>query len=271
MKNIQHLFLILIGLTLASCEQVIEVDVPENTVKFVIEGSVSTEMDSSYVRITKSVGYFNNTSSTPFVTNATTTVNGVAFTHIGDGIYKPASPYIGTVGTLYNLSVNVDGKTFTSSSFLEPMFDVDTVITYFKEASGFTEEGYAIKYIGIDNRTPVKYTYFRFGFNSKEESNGKDSIDGTRILFDNKSAVLNQPYEFELPFVRLQPNDTAILIFRSIDEAAYRYYYSLTNRTGGGPFSTPPANLPTNIKGPEEALGLFAAYDVKRFKTPVVE
>jgi hypothetical protein len=271
MKTIQLFYLFILGLGLVSCEQVIDVDVPENTVKYVIEGSVNTEQDSSYVRITKSVGYFDNTATTPFVTNATAEVNGVTFAHIGNGMYKPATPYKGVVGTLYHLTVTIDGKTFTSSSFLEPMFQVDTVITYFKKGSGFLEDGYAVKYIGIDNRTPVKYTYFRFGFNSPIDSEGRDSIDGNRILFDNKSAVLNQPYEFELPFVRLQPKDTALLIFRSIDEIAYRYYFSLTNRTGGGPFSTPPSNLPTNIKGPEEALGLFAAYDVVRFRTAVVE
>jgi hypothetical protein len=271
MKKFHFIFILIIGLGLTSCTEVIDVDVPENTVKFVIEGSVNTEQDSSFVRITKSVGYFDNTTSTPYVTNATTKVNGVTFTHIGNGMYKPASPYKGIVGTVYNLSVNVDGKTFTSSSYLEPMFEVDTVITYFKKGSGFVEDGYAVKYIGIDNRTPVKYTYFRFGFNSLIDSEGRDSIDENRILFDNKSAILNQPYEFELPFVRLQPNDTAILIFRSIDETAYRYYFSLTNRTGGGPFSTPPSNLPTNIKGTEEALGLFAAYDVVRFRTRVVQ
>jgi hypothetical protein len=271
MKNIQYIFLVLSGLSLASCEEVIEVDVPENTVKLVVEAAVTTETDSSFVRLTRSVGFFDNTSSTPFVTNAAVSVNGVAFTHKGNGVYRAASPYTATVNTRYNLNIVVDGKTYTSTSFLEEMFEIDTVIPVFKPEDMFGDAGYTVKYIGRDTRPPVKYTYFRFGFNSLETSGGRDSIEDFRVLFDNKSMV-NNTYEFEIPGLRLQPNDTSIMIFRSIDEPVYRYYFALGNRSSGGPFSTPPANLPTNIIGKEDpALGLFAAYDVKRYRTRIVE
>jgi hypothetical protein len=271
MKNIHYLFLVLLGLSLASCEQVIEVDVPENTVKLVVEGSITTETDSSFVRLTRSVGYFDNTSATPYVTNGTVKVNGTTFIHVSNGMYKPASPYTATINTKYNLNVVVDGKTYTSTSFLEEMFEIDTVIPVYKPKDLFGEAGYTVKYIGRDTRPPVKYTYFRFGFNSVERSAGQDSIEDFRVLFDNKSMV-DGTYEFEIPGHDLQLNDTSIMIFRSIDEPVYRYYFALGNRSSGGPFSTPPANLPTNIIGKEEpALGLFAAYDVKRFRTRIVE
>jgi hypothetical protein len=271
MKKIQYIILILLGFTLASCEQVIDVDVPENTVKLVVEGSITTETDSSYIRLTRSVGYFDNTNSTPYVTNAAVTVNGLTFIHLSNGIYKPVSPYTGTVNTKYNLNVVADGKTYTSTSFLEEMFEIDTIIPVFKPEDVFGDAGYTVKYIGRDGRPPVKYTYFRFGFNSEERSAGKDSIEDFRVLFDNKSMVQGT-YEFEIPGHDMQLNDTSIMIFRSIDEPVYRYYFALTNRSSGGPFSTPPANLPTNIIGVNEpALGLFAAYDVKRYRTRIVE
>ena len=271
MKNIHYFFIILLGLSLASCEQVIEVDVPENTVKLVVEGVISTETDSSFVRLTRSVGYFDNTSTTPYVTNAAVTVNGITFVHQSNGIYKAPSPYTATVNTRYNLNVAVDGKTYTSTSFLEEMFEIDTVIPVFKPADVFGDAGYTVKYIGRDTRPPVKYTYFRFGHNSLATTQGKDSIEDFRVLFDNKSMV-NGTYEFEIPGLRLQPNDTSIMIFRSIDESVYRYFFAMTTASSGGPFSTPPANLPTNIVGKEEpALGLFATYDVKRYRTKIVE
>lgn len=271
MKNIQFLFLILVGLSLASCEEVIDVDVPENTVKLVVEAAITTETDSSFVRLTKSVGYFDNTNTTPYVTNAAVTVNGVIFTHTANGLYKGPSSYTGTVNTKYNLNIVADGKTYTSSSFLEKMFEIDTVIPVFKPEDLFGEAGYTVKYIGRDDRPPVKYTYFRFGFNSEVTTMGKDSFEDFRILFDNKNMV-DGTYEFEIPGHDLQLNDTSIMIFRSIDEPVYRYYFALGNRSSGGPFSTPPANLPTNIIGATEpALGLFAAYDVKRYRTRIVQ
>lgn len=259
---------LLFGLMFTSCEEVIDIDVPDNAEKIVIEGQVTTEVDSSFIRITKSVGYFNNTNSTPLITDAVVDVNGIAFNHVGNGIYKASSGFVGTAGSIYNLKVMHQGVTYTSSSTLEPMFEVDTVVSYFKPASGFIEEGYAVAFFAIDNRPRTKYTYFRFGFRNQEDTKGKDSLFDVRVLFDNRNSVINEPYVFELPFLRLKLNDTAVLVFRSIDENVNRYYLALNNRdNSGGPFSTPPANLPTNIKG--GALGLFAAYDVKRYQVPI--
>lgn len=271
MKNILSIVSVLLfGLMLTSCEEVIDVNVPDNTEKIVIEGQITTETDSSFVRVTKSVGYFNNTSATPLITDAVVDVNGITFTHVGDGIYKAPLGYVGTTGSIYNLKVKYQGATYTSSTTLEPMFEVDTVLSYFKPASGFIEEGYAVAYLAKDNRARTKYTYFRFGFRNTKDTEGKDSLFDVRILFDNRNSVMNEPFVFELPFLRLQPNDTALLIFRSIDEPVNRYYQALNNRGNtGGPFSTPPANLPTNISG--GALGLFAAYDVKRYIVPIKE
>ena len=261
---------LLFGLMFTSCEEVIDIDLPDNTQKLVVEGQITTEIDSSYVRITKSLGYFDNTNATPLITDAVIDVNGIAFNHAGNGIYKASSGYVGTTGTIYNLKVTHQGITYTSSSTLEPMFQIDTVVSYFKPASGFIEEGYAVAFFAIDNRPRTKYTYFRFGFKNQEDTQGKDSLFDARILFDNRNSVVNEPYVFELPFLRLQPNDTAILVFRSTDEVVNRYYLALENRrNSGGPFSTPPANLPTNING--GALGLFAAYDVKRFLAPIIK
>jgi hypothetical protein len=269
MKNILSIISVLLfGLMFTSCDEVIELDVPDNTEKLVIEGQITTEIDSSFVRVTKSVGYFNNTNAPPFITDALVDVKGIIFSHVGDGIYKAPAGYVGTTGSIYNLKVQYQGAKYTSSTTLEPMFDVDTVVSYFKPASGFIEEGYAVAYLAKDNRARTKYTYFRFGFRNIKDTEGKDSLFDVRILFDNKNSVINEPFVFELPFLRLQPNDTALLIFRSIDEPVNRYYQALNNRgNSGGPFSTPPANLPTNING--GALGLFAAYDIKRYNVPI--
>jgi hypothetical protein len=272
MRSFHFILGIVISLSvLTSCEQVVDVDLPANTVKLVVEGQITTEKDSSFVRLTKSLAFFDNTSSIPLVTNATVDVNGIPFVHDTLGIYRPAKNYVGTIGQVYNLKINHEGKEYTSSSLLEPMFQIDTIIPVFKEQESFLEEGYTVKYLGIDNRSPVKYTYVRFGFNNIPNSYGQDSLFDFRVLFDNRNSVLNAPFEFEIPFLRLEPGDTSLLIFRSVDDGVYRYLLALNNRSeGGGPFSTPPANLPSNIRG-GDVLGIFAAYDIKRFRTRIVE
>lgn len=257
----------LLGLFFSSCTEVIEVDIPENTEKLMVEGNISTELDSSFVRLSLTVPYFGDNKPYPIVPNATVSVNGVAFTYDTNGIYRPAKPYIGIVGTTYNLSVSYNGNLYTSSSLLEPMFQIDSVVPTYKEPQGFFEAGYTVTYFGWDTRGQLKNTYLRFGFKGKDSIS--DSYDDFRVLFDNKGQDPNRPVVFEIPFVRLAPGDTNILVFRSIDQAVYRYYLALNNRSDdGGPFSTPPANLPTNIKG-KDALGLFAAYDIKRYRTAI--
>lgn len=269
MKKINVLLYLLLLFAVTSCEEVIDVDIPEDENRVVVEGYVTTETDSSYVRLTRTLSYFDNTSAIPLVLDAAVTVNNDTFYHIGNGIYRPAPGYTGITGTAYNLKIVTGGKVYTSTAILDPMYQVDTLITVYKPKEGFIDEGYTVKFVGRDDRPRVKYTYFRFGFSNQQDTNNKDSMIDFRVLFDNKNSVLNQPYEFELPFLRLQENDTVITIFRSVDENVYRYLLALGNRGGGGPFSIPPANLPTNIKG--GGLGLFAAYDVKRFRYRIVK
>lgn len=261
------LYILLILITFTSCTEVIEVDVPKNTVKLVVEGEITTETDSSFVKLTESVGYFDDQRPTPAVSNATVFVNGIPFLHTTNGLYKPASPFVGVVGSVYNLSINYNGKKYTSSSLLEPMFQIDSIVPIFKEQEGFLEEGYTVKYFGSDKRPQIKYTYVQFGVKGFDSIN--DFYEDFRVLFDNKGQDPNRPVEFEIPFIRLQPRDTSLLIFRSIDEATYRFLLALGNRDGGGPFSTPPANVPTNIKGDETALGVFSAYEIKRYRTRI--
>ncbi|MFN5025039.1 MAG: DUF4249 domain-containing protein [Bacteroidota bacterium] len=263
------LVVIFSALLLSSCQEVIDIDTPPAANKLVVEGVISTETDSSFVRLTRTLGYFDNTSPIPTVENATVTVNGVAFTHVANGIYKAPSPYSGSINTRYNLNVVYEGKTYTSTTMLEPGFDVDTIYSVFKPASGFIPEGYAVKYEATDNRPRIRYTYFKFGFKNDEDTRGKDSIFDLRVFFDNKDFPLNAPYEFELPLYRFKEGDSCILIFRSIDEPVFRYLSSIQGSGGNAFFGSPPANLPTNITG--DALGLFAAYDVKRYRMRIIK
>lgn len=261
MKKLFYL-LAIISFTLTSCTEVIDVDVPETAERLVVEGMICTERDSSYVLLSKSVSYFSD-GQIPAVTNAHVEVNGVHFTHAGHGYYYPPVGYTGVINTMYNLKVIYDGSEFTASSMLDPMYDIDTVTSVFKQKEGFLREGWTAVTWGTDNRPRVKYTMFRFGFKN-QKTEGKDSLFNDNILFDNRSSKLGERTPFELPFLRLEKNDTVLMIYRSIDQTVYNFYLALESRGGGGPFSTPPANLPTNIRG--GALGIFMAQDVKRFR-----
>lgn len=244
-----------------SCQEKIDIDVPGTSPLVVIEAEITSETDSSFVKLSKTVDYY-ETGNYPAITAASVLVNGVVFNHMANGIYKPVSPYKGVVGQQYNLAVVVEGKTYTASSILEPMFRVDTTFQTYRQAESFLEEGYAISYVGYDDRSKIKFTYFRFGLYSNIISS--DSLYEPKVLFNNDQTPIGTIYPFELPFVRYQKGQEAILIFRSITKDMNDFIEAYNNQTSGapGPFQVPPANLPTNIVG--GAIGYFATYDVVR-------
>lgn len=258
-KYFQIISIIALNLLVVSCKEKVDIDIPDGDPKLVVEAEISTEVDSSFVRLTKSANYYSSADYLK-VTDALVLINSDTFYHVSNGVYRPKASYVGVVNTNYNLKIVAEGKTYTSSSKLTPMFRVDSLQQVFKPAQGFLKEGYTVKYFGFDNREPIKYTYFRFG---KNDLNMEDSLFDAKILFDN-GVTRNGSYEFELPFLRLQPRDYTYMIFRSVDKNMYDFINAYNNQTSGapGPFQVPPANLPTNIVG--GALGYFATYDVVR-------
>jgi predicted small lipoprotein YifL len=267
MKTIKNIFTIIALLfAVASCKEEIKLDFPSSEKKLVVEAEISTEMDSSYVKLTMSADYY-STDPYPNVSGANVIVNGVNFPYVGNGFYKAPSPYVGVKGTEYNLTINNNGSVYTSKSFLEPMFRVDSIFQVFKPAEGFFKAGYAINYAGFDDRPKIKYTYFRLGkFDTILQ---RDSISQQRILFNSGQTEIGKQYNFELPFTRLQKGEESILIFRSIDKNMNDFIEAYNTQTSGapGPFKVPPANLPTNVVG-ANVIGYFTCYDVvrKRYK-----
>ncbi|MCF8254240.1 MAG: DUF4249 domain-containing protein [Bacteroidia bacterium] len=266
MKKILY-FSILLTLAITSCKEKIDVQVADASPIVVVEAEITTEKDSSYVKLSLSSNYF-NTLEIPFIKSANVSVNGVPFLFDPSlNLYKPFSGYVGKTDSTYNLLVNYDGKDYTSSAKLERMFRVDSFYQTWKDAEGFLEAGYSVSYAGFDNRPQTKYTYFVNGYFDTIVQ--RDSFDGNIILFDNAFTPVNEPYQFEIPFARFNSGDEYIAIFRSVDKNMNDFLIAYSNQNPDipGPFQVPPANLPTNITG--GALGYFATYDISRWRYKV--
>jgi len=263
-KNIIAVFAFVFAI--ASCKEEIKLDFPSSEKKLVVEAEISTEMDSSYVKLTMSADYYSTDPYTS-VSSATVYVNGINFPYVGNGIYRAPSPYVGVTGTLYNLTINNNGSVYNAKSLLDPMFRVDSVFQVFKPAEGFFKAGYTINYLGFDDRPKIKYTFFKLGkFDTILQ---RDSFGQQRILFNSDLTPVGVQYAFELPFTRLQKGEESILLFRSIDKNMNDFIEAYNTQTSGapGPFKVPPANLPTNVVG-TNVIGYFTCYDVvrKRYK-----
>lgn len=260
MKKLTLLSTVSLIALLSACTEKVDIDLDSTEPKVVIEGYLVTEQDSSYVKLSRTIDFFNN-STPPPITNAVVEIsaNGstVLFNHQGDGLYKPQAGYVPDTSTEYALKVLVDGQEFTAKSTLYPMFYVDPDIRFaYKPAEGFLSEGYAVTYWSIDSREDEIYTQFSFGQN--------DTLFDQRIIFGNTDIRKNEYLPFELPFFRPQSGDSVMMVFKSLDIPVASYLNALASLNSGapGPFQTPPANPPTNISG--GAIGYFMATDVVR-------
>ncbi|MHB1278510.1 MAG: DUF4249 family protein [Bacteroidia bacterium] len=259
--KLQHIFLVILALSLfASCEEKIDLELGDTQTRVVIEGNLITETDSSYVRLSLTQDYFNPIEPV-YVSDGTVEISSnqgtVMFNYAGDGLYKGPAGYKPDTSVVYTLKVLVDGKEYTATSTLFPMFEVDTTLQFdYRPASGFIEEGYAVTYYSTDNRLDEVYTKFNFGQN--------DTLFDQSILFTNAGIRKFETVPFELPFFRVQSGDKVMMEFRSIDVPVATYLQALANLNNGapGPFKTPPANPPTNISG--GAVGYFMATDIVR-------
>jgi len=264
MKNYIHLSLFAL-LFLGACKEEIDIEIPNAEPLLVVEGSVTTEPDSSFIRLTLTSNYYSQ-DPYPIVKNAEVSVNGIPFSYV-DSLKHYIAPtgYVGVVNTIYTLNIKYDNKTYNAVSKLEPMFRIDSFFQTWKEAQEpFLPAGWGVSYAGYDERTRVKYTWFENGIYSNVIN--ADSFDNNKITFDNNFTPINEPYAFEIPFARFETGQEYISIFRSVDKNMYDFINAFNNASPGipGPFQTPPANLPTNITN--GAVGYFTAMEVKRYR-----
>ncbi len=260
MKKQFYLLSIVFLSLFSACTQKVDLELGDTQTRVVIEGVLVTEVDSSYVRLSKTQDYFNPVAPV-YISDGTVEISSaqgtVMFNYVDEGIYKAPAGYIPDTSMVYTMKVVVEGKEYTATATLYPMFELDPVLQFdYRPASGFIDEGYAVTYYSIDRREDEIFTRFNFGQN--------DTLFDQQILFTNTDVRKFESVPFELPFYRAQSGDSVMLEFRSLDVPIATYFNALSNLSSGapGPFQTPPANPPTNIAG--GAVGYFLCTDIKR-------
>jgi len=261
------IFIFLLAATVVSCRENMEVSMPSSAEKAVIEGYVSSEQDSSYVKVSRTHPVY-TPNVVPPVSDAFVRVNADTFFYAGNGTYKPRSPYKGHVGKPYLLRVNYGGKEYVSASLMAPLIKIGSEFKpVYHAREGFIKEGYSVS-VNFSFAYPFQYTYFRAGFKNEVNTKGRDSIYDIMVMTAGKHFKYNEMQTMEIPLMRLQPNDTALLVFKSCDRSAFDYYNQISSNTlTATPFSNPPVNLPTNILG--GAIGFFAAQEVRHFRIKI--
>jgi len=260
----KFVFIVSLSLLIFSCEKVIDIPLDESAQKVVIEASTSNFLGDSYVLLSRTATLYGQDVFEK-VNNGTVIItdkNGVAVTFIEDGTNKGKythPTFVVTPNNAYILHVNIDGETYTAKSITQSSTVLDSIYTLKEENQGFSPGS------GGNNGPPtdsINLVYMVYSDNVNESNQYRFNVytNGKRNerinLIDDKISngqVLDSKF-----FATYKSKDTVVVEMINLDKANYTYFKSLSNTSGGGPFSATPANPVTNLDN--GALGYFGAY-----------
>ncbi|MEH6657300.1 DUF4249 domain-containing protein [Leeuwenhoekiella marinoflava] len=263
-----------VSLLVASCEEVIELDLDTQDSQLVIEGIVSDRPGPYQVLISKTVDFYDD-NTFPVEENATVRLSSdqgesEVLVQTSPGVYE-STQMQGQRGVNYTLDVDVAGTSYSASSRLpKEQIVIDSISVGYKKESLFQEEGYyAIAYF---DDPPDAENYYRlqvlvngepYIFYDEDEETPEDGTedDNLYLLSDKFTNGNVQDYEFPQ---QLEPGDTINVRLQQLDRNTYDYYRTLVNVLSGGGIA--PANPITNWT--PEALGYFGA--ISETKSTVV-
>ncbi len=252
------LIIILTLLLLASCTQIIEIDLNSSNPQIVVEGNISTNNDACSVKLTKSIN-FDKENEFPFIENASVEItddegNKTILEEKTPGIYT-SSTLRGREGKTYYLNIQKDGKILKSTSTIPNKVKFDS-LTIEKSVGmgGFggnvqnVNYGIFVNFVDPQNET----NYYRF----LEIINGKTAKS---YIFDDRLTNGSNTKKSLIRFGReLKNGDKLEIIMQCVDKNVYNYFNSFGNLMGGPGNSSSPANPYTNIEG--GVLGFFNAH-----------
>ncbi len=257
-------------LIISSCSEVIELDLDGVEEKsLVVEGYLSNQNKTHYVKLTRTSDYFVDRAANPEL-GATVTISNedTTFNLIdpdNDGIYDTDKQLAGEVGKTYLLNIQLNnGEIYTAESHLRPVAPMDSIkYEYRRSDDPFDEELYY--HINIFVQEPFtegdcyQWELFIDGNHDTDTLNNKlfvndDFVNGH--YFDNWSV-----YQIEEPKI---VNDTTKVKLQmlSISKEQFDFQTAIMLETdfSGSGFNGPPANIPTNISN--GARGFFSTYAV---------
>ena len=253
MQTYFKLVILLFVMSLASCEDVIDVDVQTAPSRLVIEASLDWEKGTTgsnqAIKLSKSTPYFDTTTNTG-VTNASVKVTNdndnteFVFAHQSNGVYVTTG-FIPIANQSYTLEVIYNGETYTANETLTTVTDI-TNITQSRE-DGFNDEDLEVKVIFTDPEDEENYYLFKFqrqGDLLPILENGDDEFaNGNKITWWYEKEEDDETDKIEA----FMPGDIVNIELYGISEAFSNYIGILIEQSeGAGLFSTTPVPLRGN-------------------------
>jgi hypothetical protein len=285
MKNIKiqiiTLSIFILSMTWVSCRENIDnIQLDSTRTRLVVEGYISTDTSRQMVKLSK-LGDALNMNQIQVISNAVITISDgtTTFPLLEDpskkGTYFTAADVYGVAGRTYTLLIkNVDinndqvMKEYSAQSMLKPSNPIDSIHLVYNNLER-DRKGWSVNLFTMDRGAGRNFYLFKVLKNNIliTDSIFKYSV-GDNTGFEGKYFDGFPVYNLreERLDEKLMPGDTVTVEMFGINEDYYTFINSyITDYYPKVPiFSGPSANIPTNIKPFDDAVGIFAAYSIKR-------
>ena len=266
--NIHILILVIGSIFFASCEDLIEVDVPNGETKLVVEALLYDTDSSHLIKLSTTAPYF-DINPTPRVTGAVVYLladNGdsISFAEKTFGTGNYWADFKIKDSTKYYLNIVTPGgkkyRSFSEQLFRVPPLELYQNDEFLDSIGDFRKQGY---YVSLRTQEPEGVgDYYRWIV----FVNGEKLIDPQFFwVADDLLVDGNVIDEFPQFFIYgMLPGDSVEIHQTSISARSYHYWVLLQEQVfnQGSPFDTPPASIEgniTNLTDPNEVvLGLFS-------------
>jgi len=244
----------LILFIVTSCKKVINLDLGNKTGELVIEATITDQAGRQFVKLSRNVP-FTNTNTYPAVTGATVSIsddagNQYQLTEDTAGTYAINSA-TGIPGHTYHLSVNTGGNTYTASSVMPQLVNLDSLT--FRENIFDTKNNKKMARIHFQDPPNMANQYRVAMYVNRVQVKAVFAFDDQFI--NGKYADL----DLQQNDVDVFPGDTVKVEMQCIDKPVYLYWFTLAQQQANNPGGqVAPANPPTNIT--PSTLGYFSAH-----------
>ena len=271
MKAMKKLvYIILASFGFIACEKIVEVDLPTEPPRLVVEGQITNQNSLWQIRLTLSQPYFDQEASKS-VSDAVVRIMGtdgsdVLLNHRDTGVYVSADNHQCIVGETYTLTVDYNGESYTASERLKNAFELDTLADFFLPPDvSFFPSGIYVFIQGQTDSTQDNYYIFKTYRNDSLISEDlDDDLFGSVSLLNSFFDVNDIPGELArglLPrpiLTEVKDGDSVRVEQFAVSEKYYEYIADLNiqQSRSGSPFDPPPANPSNNVGN--GAVGYFS-------------
>jgi len=281
MKTLKELLALIIIITFASCEDIVDVEVQEGPKRLVVEASLDWEKGTTgnvqTIKLSESTPFF-DTNTISAVTGANVVVTNLTnnetfdFADQGNGEYRTTT-FNPVLGQSYSLRIEYNGEIYTATETMTGVTNITDVFQAREE--GFDTDALEVHVVFTDPIEEGNNYLFKFqrdGDLLPDLEVGEDEfVNGNEL--DWWYEIEENEEENITPFA---PGDIVIIEMYGISGAYYDYMKILTAQLGGvGLFETTPVAVKGNCineTNPENyAFGYFRLTEFVRTSYTFVE